>query len=266
MTELLFYTYDLRQVIENRERLLADEVASLNENEVLNTSQEDMVQYLTEKHRIDSINIDEASIQMDYGDAQIDVSGDFRRAIFDRSEPFYITGTRVTFYVPFTGDSKLFHCRPSTYSLNLPRATVRSNEIVFTYDLTNEQASAVGDAFERDFKNVKVHVKRVAADVETFNSSLPGNASQRMNDRRDKFLQDRDLVTNIGFPFRPRQDIPPTFVTPNIKGALPLKNRRHHRSRSAQNLLWILANTITSYPFSQTWLLQWSAVRGHSGR
>ena len=154
---------------------------------------------------------------MDYGDAQIDVSGDFRRAIFDRSEPFYITGTRVTFYVPFTGDSKLFHCRPSTYSLNPHRATVRSNEIVFTYDLTNEQASAVGDAFERDFKNVKVHVKRVAADVETFNSSLPGNASQRMNDRRDKLLQDRDLVTNIGFPFRPRQDIPSTFVTPNVK-------------------------------------------------
>ena len=45
MTDLLFYTYDLRQVIENRERLLADEVASMNENEVLNTSQEDMVQY-----------------------------------------------------------------------------------------------------------------------------------------------------------------------------------------------------------------------------
>ena len=31
MTDLLFYTYDLRQVIEYRERLLADEVTSMNE-------------------------------------------------------------------------------------------------------------------------------------------------------------------------------------------------------------------------------------------
>ena len=217
MDDLLFYTYDLSKVIENQDHALVNEINSMTENEVLNTSQEDMVQYLIEKYRIDAPEIDEASIQMDYGDAQIDVSREFLRVIFDRSRPFYITGTRVTFYVPFTGDSELFRCRPSAYSHNLPRATVGGNEIVFTYDLTKEQASAVEGAFERDLENTKVHVERVAADVERFNSSLPGNASQGMSDRRKKLLQDRDLVTKIGFPIRRRQGPPSTFVTPDVK-------------------------------------------------
>ena len=156
MADRLFSAHDLSEVIENQGHALTNEINSMTENEVLNTSQEDMVQYLIEKYRIDAPEIDEASIQMDYGDAQIDVSNDFLRAISDRSRPFYIAGTRVTFYVPFSGDSELFRCRPSTYSMNLPRATVRSNEIVFTYDLTKEQASSVGDAFEGDFENTKV--------------------------------------------------------------------------------------------------------------
>ena len=94
----------------------------------MNTSHEDMVKYLMERWNINPLLIDESGVQIDYGDARIDVSGDIRHAIFDRSRPFYITGTRVTFYVPFTGDADLFKCQPSTWSTNLPRATIRSNK------------------------------------------------------------------------------------------------------------------------------------------
>ena len=124
MTEMLFHTNDLRRTIEAQGRGLANEVDSMSENEVLTTSPEDMVKYLAEKWRINPLAIDESGIHMDYGDAQIDVSGDILRGIFCSSRPFYITGTRVTFYVPFTGDSNLFRCQPSTYSLSPPRATI----------------------------------------------------------------------------------------------------------------------------------------------
>ena len=217
MTEPLFNTYDLQRTIENHRQGLAKQVASMSENEVLNTSQEDMAKYLTEKWRIDPLVIDESGIQMDYGDAQIDVSGDPRRVFFERSTPFYITGTRVTFYVPFNGDADLFKCQPSTRSLSPPRATIRSSELVFTYDLTEERTSEVKATFERDLNQTQVHAQRVNAEVITLNESLPGNARQRLKTRREKLLQDRNLAESIGFPLRRTQGPPSTFVTPDVK-------------------------------------------------
>ena len=71
---------------------------------------------------------------MIYGDAPIDVSG--FSPIFDSDRPVYVTGTRFTFYVPFTGDSDLFRCKPSTYSLSLP--TVPS-EVTNSIHLRHDQ-------------------------------------------------------------------------------------------------------------------------------
>ena len=221
MDDLLFYKYNLRATIENQRGGLTKEINALSEAQVLNTSQEDMLQYLVEKHRINPLAINESGIQMDYNDAQIDVSRDFRRVIFDRDRPFYITGTRVTFYVPFTGDSDLFHCQPSTHSLNPPRATVRSNELVFTYDLTNDRTTNVKDIFEEELNRTRDEVKRVNTDVASFNSALPQNARQVLDARREKLLQDRNLVESSGFPVRRRQNPPSTFVVPDVKRRVP---------------------------------------------
>ena len=62
---LLFYTHDLRQVIETQGRALDKEIDSLTENEVLNTSEEDMVEYLTGKYRIHPLIIGETGVRAD---------------------------------------------------------------------------------------------------------------------------------------------------------------------------------------------------------
>ena len=215
--DLLFYTYDLQKVIENQERALANEVNAMNENEVLNTSQEDIVKYLVEKYRMDPPNIDESGIQIDYDDAQVDVSRDFRRVVFDRNEPFYVTGTCVTFFVPFSGDPDLFKCKRSTFSLNPPKAAVRTNELIFTYYLIDEQAATINNRFKQDLENTQGHTKCIATDIGRFNLALPENASKQLKARRKKLLQDRNLVAKIDFPLRQRQNPPPTFVVPNVK-------------------------------------------------
>ena len=217
MNDLLFHSHDLRATIENQGRHLANEINSLNENEVLNTSHEDMNNYLVEKYRINPLVIDESGIQIDHGDAQIDVSGDHRRGIIDRSKPFHITGTRVTLYVPFTGDSELFKCQPSTFSSYTPRAGVRNSELIFTYNVTAERRSSVEGTFRRDLEQTQAYVEWINTDVADFNGRLGDRASQLLNSRRDKLLSDRDLIAEIGFPLRRRGNPPSTFVTPEVK-------------------------------------------------
>ena len=217
MTDRLFSQYDLRSVLSRQERNLIDEIDSLSEGRALNTSPEDLCNYFVEKYAVTAPEIDESQIHADYGDAQIDVSQRFDYALFDRDGPYHITGTRLTFYLPFTGDPQLFKCRPSTFTLNAPRAAVGANELVFVYDRTTQDAPNIKVEFERDKENLKASLGWVAHDVEEFNSTTRGKARQLINARREKLLQDRGLVEEFGFPLRRREGVPATFVSPEVK-------------------------------------------------
>ena len=217
MADLLFSDYELARVLEQQGQKLSNEVASLGEDQVLNTSPDDLCKYFVRKYMVEAPQIDESGINADYGDAQIDISQRFEYAVFDRSGPHYITGTRLTFYVPFDGDPQLFKCRPSTYNFNPPRGTVRSSELVFTYDRTTQDAPAIENEFERDRANLREYLGWIARDVEQFNSTIQQKVSQHIIARREKLLQDRGLVERLGFPLRRRDGVPTTFVAPAVK-------------------------------------------------
>ena len=217
MPDELFSKYDLRGTIEKRGHALAKDINSLGENEVLSASQEEMVTYLVEKHGINPLAIDEPSIQMDYSEVQLDVSRHHEYLIFAFTGPRHVTGTRLTFFVPFTGDADLFHCRPSSRRMGLPAPNVGSNELVFTYEATKDRSSEINDTFKEDLHQIQIHAARVNEVIKGFNDTLPERARQLLKARREKLLQDRNLVESIGFPLRRRQSPPSTFAVPDVK-------------------------------------------------
>ena len=155
MTETLFRHFDLRETLNQLEQTMLNEIRSLSENRTLNSSHEDLCKYFVGKYSVETPEIDEEGITADYGDAQINVSGRFEYMDRDRSRPLLITGTRVTFYVPFTGDGQLFHCSASTRSLNPPRAAISNNEIQFVYEQTTNDAERIPNEFQRDLAHFK---------------------------------------------------------------------------------------------------------------
>ena len=217
MTDLLFNNDKLSNVLTGQERMISNEIDSLGEDRVLNSSLEDLCDYLIEKYKVEPIVIDEPGIQVDYGDARIDVSNMFQYAVFDRDTPTFVSGTRVTFFVPFSGDPNLFKYRPSTFNFNPPRGMVRGNELVLVYERTTQDATGIRKEYERDIDSVKTYLSWVSRDVEQFSSSIRAKASQRIEDRRNKLLQDRALIENLGFPLKRRSGVPTTYATPVVK-------------------------------------------------
>ena len=120
MTNPLFRDTDMGDVVAWQEQAMSKEIGSLSEDRVLNSPPGELCDYFVEKYRIDPVEIEEAGIEVDYRDAQIDVSQRVEYGVFDRSMPTFVTGTRIIFFVPFSGDSALFNCRPSTFGLNPP--------------------------------------------------------------------------------------------------------------------------------------------------
>ena len=217
VADLLFQKCHLESSLTGQDRALQDEVNSLSEDRVLNTSLEDLCNYFVEKYRIVAPEIDESGIQVEYGDAKINVRGRFDYDLFGTGGPVYVTGTKITFYVPFTGDHELFYCQPSKFTLSPPRAAVRANELVFAIERAAEHADAIPSEFDREKNNVKEYLEWIARDVEPFNSSIREKASERIGARRQKLLRDRGLVEKLGFPIRRSNDMPPTYVSPNVQ-------------------------------------------------
>lgn len=91
----------------------------------MNTSEADLIQWLTNKLRLDVPEIQESDIYVtNHGETKVDVSRDPMRAIYDRSQPFYIPGTKTIIAVPFTGDVDFFDIRPSTFSSGVLHAQI----------------------------------------------------------------------------------------------------------------------------------------------
>ena len=212
MTDLLFYGKYLSDALRAQGQKMRDEINSLDENRILNTSEEDLCNYFVEKYKVEALQIDESRIQTDYGDAEIDVS---QRWDYDYNG--YVTGTRITYYIPFTGDRDLFKLQPSHFSFNPPRADVGDNEIMMIYERTTNEAEQIKSMFKSELARLKNYLKWVEQDVTSFNSSIRETASQGIKVRREKILKDRDLVENIGFPIRRRDDIPTTYIAQQVK-------------------------------------------------
>lgn len=198
MTELLFNRNDLSRVLAAQEEAISKEVDALDEDQILNSSHSDLCQYFVEKCTVDPVRINEENIQVNYGDTQVDVSQRFEYAVFDRSRPALVTGTRIAIFVPFEGDKELFYCQPSTMTYNPPRATVRGSELAFVYDRTISDAASVRGEFDRDLKSLKQYLGWIERDVSKFNGSIEDKVSHFISARRDKLLHDRGIVESLG--------------------------------------------------------------------
>ena len=189
-------------------------IESFDANRLLNTSVEDLVEYLVAEFRVEPITVFTDQIAVDQAEAKVDISQDSSRYIRDRSRPFYLDGTRVTFFVPMEGDRNLLYCRASTFSYNPPRAIVLEKEIQFIYEILDHDSAKVKSSFDHDLGELKRHIEWTNRDVNNFNGQLVHSVRQKIEGRRQKILNDRGMVASLGFPLRKRDNAPTTYSAP----------------------------------------------------
>lgn len=215
--DYLFCEYDLSRVFEAQQKAIRDEIDAIASDRLLNTTPDAWVEYFQGKYELRAPVVDEAHITVDQGESRVDVSQDFNRAIFNRDRPFYIKGTEITVFVPFTGEEDLFKCAPSSRTLNPPRGQVRGQELVLRYTRLDHDAEALRREIERDLGQIRQHLEWIARDVTPYNGSIPQLVRERIEARRQKLLKDQGLVSGLGFAVRRRGEAPDTYVVPSVR-------------------------------------------------
>ena len=209
---MLFSRFNLDAALGKQDDKLRGRVESVPASEILSKPPDQLAEDLFDAFRVDPPVLRESDIQTSQEEAQVDVSHDPMRHVRDRSRPFYLPGTSVSFHVPFDGDSKLFHAQPSRFTLSRPHADVRDRELVFSYQRLDHDAEAVKAEFERELAEVREYLSWVQNEVAPFNESLSAKANQRIVRRREKLLKDQGMVSQLGYPLRRREDAPRTYT------------------------------------------------------
>lgn len=220
---LLFSEHALSDVVESQLRALLKDIESYDSNRLLNTSSEDLVTYFVEKYRINPIVLDEEGICVEQEEAKVDVRYDRNRLIFDRSKPVYVTGTAITFEIPFEGDQGLFKCRPSSFTFSPPFGEVRNNRLVIKLHTTKHDLDKISGEFNSNLTEIKRYLSAIIRDVQGWNNNLEDKIRGKVAARKDKLLKDRELVASLGFKMKKTESEMLTYVAADVRRKLPPK-------------------------------------------
>jgi hypothetical protein len=183
---------------------------------LLNVSEEDLVASLAGEYTLDTPVLDETGIHVDHGEHRIDVSRDPMRFIHDRSKPFYVAGTRITFIVPFAGDPNLLSLQPQnlSYSLGGSNVEVVGSEIHVSYAGANLSGERTKRDFDTELKLIKQNLANLKTATDRHNAGLSHLIRIQIQQRKSKLLSDANLAASIGFPIRHRDSAPTTYAVP----------------------------------------------------
>ena len=218
--DYLFNRVDWFSVDANQRAELEKEVGEIDGNRLLNTSIDDLCEYLIEKYRVNVPELDRARTVADQREIKIDVSNDPMRMIRNRSRPFYVDGTEVMIEVPFTGDAEAFKVQPTTYTMNPPRADAQGNVLIVKLSGTNLGSEQVKKELNSTLDSIDNYLGNLRANADTLNAALPELTRSAIERRRNKLLTNQNLVSSLGFQLKERDDAPKTYSAPEVRRKL----------------------------------------------
>jgi hypothetical protein len=207
----LFSKVDWSAVQNYQKRQLSDEVDAIDGTRLLNTSVEDLCNYLEKKYRVDVPILRESEIVADQQEVQIDGRRDRLHRIHQ------VAGTAIEVIIPFDGDSEAFKIQPTTYTFDPPFGDIRGDKLVLRIEGTDLKAERVRAEIDHTLSEIKNYLENLRRDAEGLNNQLRQFADNHINRRRNKLLADSNLVAALGFPLKERKDQPRTYVAPQVR-------------------------------------------------
>jgi hypothetical protein len=213
-SDFLFTKYDLRGTLEQHAQKARDAIAALSASQIAGDAGDSVVTGLEKEYRVAPLQLLEDSVTIEHEETNVDVSHDPMRAVLDPSRPCYIAGQRVRYVVPFQGDPKIWECRPSSFNFNPPRAKIEGSELVFQFEVPNDEVSRTRQSFDAELTNVKQWIQYTVVDVESHNQRLGQLLRDALARRREQLGQTAEQIQGLGLPIRKRTSTTQAEPTP----------------------------------------------------
>lgn len=188
-------------------------------------------EYLSEKYYILPITLFDDSIKHDISKTIVKRANPFGRRLPYENEYFEIEGIKITFEVPFDGESQLLYLRPSSRILRLfnvenlktPHGDTCGG-LFLCFEYTNQELqnhsedmlNYVRKQFENEFTSYRTMIGNVNSEIDSFNESLRETALKFLKERKQKADVFAAISESLEIPLKQNEFAP--NVTP-----IPLK-------------------------------------------
>lgn len=219
--EPLFHKADIRDVLSAQTRVAIQEVQKQDDQYILKVIAEDFADYLFDKFKIDLPEIGDPV--MEELPAKLDLLGDPRYPFANMARNSIVDASEIRITLPFTGDAELFRVRPVTFSLSLPRAHIKKNELEFSFINRSFEQQPLKKAIDERITSIKGALADQKPTVDDFNSNLRSILLSAINKRREAILKRKELAGLIGIPMKSRSDVASTYTVPTVRKKLPVQ-------------------------------------------
>lgn len=216
---------DTFTTFDNLIKSVTREIGSLDNDYVLKASISELERYYIDKVTIQPLILhpDEHYIESQTG-TKVDVSDDFRRAIFP-GERASVQGTSLEIAIPFEGNRDLWKLQPSRFTLSgYPEINVHDDRMVFsiTFPDDSPDSTRLKSQIDAQIQSLVQAVADIRRDVENHNKSAPIKVKSALEQKRTKALAASNAITNLGIPIK-RRATPPTFTVPTRRRKSPVE-------------------------------------------
>lgn len=176
---------------------------SIDPDEILQRPPDRVANDLFEKYRFPKTSLNRNNITARMDETVVDVSGDFLRAVMDRSRPANVQAVRIDFQVPFEGPN-VFNERASTFTTSSPHGRVENQHLIISrsipLDVLEAQREAVVGELNREIDRVEEMLEWIQNDLEQWELRLKQSIETEVQKRRTDVLAMRDTEAMLGVP------------------------------------------------------------------
>lgn len=208
-----FRDHELRDIVENQWANVLNRIDSMPNEEIMANDLDILADNIYQEFFIEPVEI----FDEDFSRRSIK-QGKIKRYIdpffrdYSNKEYVYVDGVIGDFYYPFSGDSNLFKCKASTFSLSgYPEITVQTGFISFRIERSIDEMKAP-DSKDKLLGNLKHSVDSIRSgieyankDVALFNQDLRSRAFAELKKKRDKVQTFFDVANMLEVPIEKKE-------------------------------------------------------------
>lgn len=205
----LFSKYDLSSAIRGHKDKAQEKVDAIPQDQFLSSEDSVLIDHVYSDLKILPVELYDDQKEMDTAETKVDVSHDPMRFVRSNS-PCYVPGLKITVSIPYSGDTELWHCQPSSFTSAPPIGAVRkpNREGIGYLDIIFEQPSDALDQkrlksdLDREINEVKKYLGWINRDVEQGNQALRGHIKQHIANRRERLKKHSVVAESFNIPLK----------------------------------------------------------------
>lgn len=202
MTDILFSKGDFFTLSANQLEKAKFEASAIPEKRLKETSDDELVEVLIASNSLVPPEVKWEEATVNRTETQVDLMYVPNTMAYYNRMSAMAPGETVTVTVPFKGDSRLFMIRPTTFTLNPPRAQVNRQTLAFDYSGTQVNIEQSKQEYEGTKKEITQHLTTLGTDCQRHNQQIAPAVRPIIQEKRNRMEKGEAGLSGFGLPIK----------------------------------------------------------------